>query len=91
MIDPENAAVNTFVLHLCISGGLWSWRYLDKGSNDTKTCQPEVLKGSRLAGGVEEGVEEEWHMCCREMRQNQIMMTCDGRQNLPHECQGAKM
>lgn len=32
---------------------------LDECADDTERCQPQILKGPRLGGGVKEGVEKE--------------------------------
>ena len=57
---------------------IWEFcAYLDKCTDDTKAGEPQVLEGPRLAGGVEERVEEEGHMGCkayaRPQKQAQIM------------------
>ncbi len=38
--------------------------HLNESTNDTQASEPQVFKRPRLAGCVQEGVKEKWHVRC---------------------------
>lgn len=47
--------------------------YLDKSTNNSKTCQPEIFKWSRLALGVKKGIQIERDISTEELRAGFLM------------------